>query len=489
VAITHFGEASVPADNAASNATQQTITPPGSMTTGDLVFVTCSARDAAATFSVGVSGGQTWNTLTVQTNTNIATQSFWCRYNGTWSANPRFDFSSSTCHTSVMQVFRPTGTAKLWGVDQAQSITTFTAAATITITGQTRAQASAISIAHWVTPDDNSWGNLAGSGWSKTGLSAQFRNTGGNDSSQTFAYNIGTGASNNVSQDQTANGNDAGVRSIISFYEYDDVTEWSGSGAATLPILTASGTGKRSLRGSGAAALPLATASGTGKKSRPGTGAATLPSLTGSGTGKRSLQGSGTGTLPLPTASGAGKKSRAGAGSANLPILTASGSGKKARPGSGAATLPPLEADGTGKRALGGSGDPELPLLTADGEGELAQPGVFSGSGAVVLPFPTAAGTGKRVLLGSGAAVLPFPTASGAGRRALLGSGDPSLPEITASGAGEGGSGAPIPPPLTGGGGRRTARKPRPAPEPEAASQDERDLMELIPILILRING
>jgi hypothetical protein len=263
----------------------------------------------------------------------------------------------------------------------------------------------------------------------------------------------------------------------------------SGSGAATLPLLTASGTGKRSLRGSGAAALPLATASGTGKKSRPGTGAATLPSLTGSGTGKRSLQGSGTGTLPLPSAAGTGEKSRAGTGSANLPILTASGSGKKARSGDGSATLPLLDADGTGTRGLGGSGDPELPLLTADGEGELVQPGVFSGSGAVVLPFPTAAGTGKRVLLGSGAAVLPFPTASGAGRRALLGSGDPSLPEITASGTGEGGSGAPIPPPLTGGGGRRTARKPRPAPEPEAASQDERDLMELIPILILRING
>jgi hypothetical protein len=250
VAITHFGAASVPADNSASNAATQTITVPGSMTTGDLVFVTCSARDAAATFSVGVTGGQTWNALTAQTNTNIATQSFWCRYNGTWSANPRFDFSTSTCNTSVMQVFRPTDTGKLWGVDQAQSITTFTAAATVTITGQTRAQSSAISIAHWVTPDDNSWGTLSGSGWSQTGIGAQYRNTGGNDSSQAYAYNIGTGGSNDVSLTQTANGNDAGIRSIISFYEYDDVTEWSGSGAATLPILTASGTGKRSLKGS-----------------------------------------------------------------------------------------------------------------------------------------------------------------------------------------------------------------------------------------------
>jgi hypothetical protein len=221
VAITHFGEASVPADNTASNAATQTVTPPASMTAGDLVFVTCSARNSTCTFSVGVDGGQTWNTLTAQTNTNLATQSFWCRFDGTWDASPRFDFSTTTCNTSVMQVFRPTDTAKLWDVDQAQSITTFTAATTITITGQTRAQASAVSIAHWVTNDDNSWGNLAGSGWSKTGLTAQFRNTGGNDSSQTFAYNIGTGASNNVSQDQTANGDDAGVRSIISFYEYD----------------------------------------------------------------------------------------------------------------------------------------------------------------------------------------------------------------------------------------------------------------------------
>jgi hypothetical protein len=234
VAIELFGAASIPADDGSSNATQQTITPPASMTAGDLVFVTCSARDAAGTFSIGVDGGQSWSTLTAQTNTNLATQSFWCRFDGTWDADPRFDFSTATCNTSVMLVFRPTDTAKLWDVDQAQSITTFAAAATITITGQTRAQASAISIAHWVTNDDNQWGNLSGTGWTKTGISAQYRNNAGNDSSQTFAWNIGTGASNDVSQDQTEVGNDAGVRSIISFYEYSASTTIAvGAGAIT----------------------------------------------------------------------------------------------------------------------------------------------------------------------------------------------------------------------------------------------------------------
>jgi hypothetical protein len=205
--------------------------------------------------------------------------------------------------------------------------------------------------------------------------------------------------------------------------ELNAVATHSGSGAATLPLPTASGTGKRSLNASGAAALPLLTAAGTGKKTRPGTGAATLPAL------------------------------------------AASGAGKKARSGDGAATLPLLDADGTGKRSLKGSGEPDLPLLTADGDGEIATPGVFSGSGAVVLPFPTAAGTGKRSLLGSGAAVLPFPTASGTG---------------------EGGAVVVPTPPLVGG---SVARKPKPIDRTETPSRDEQDLMEMIPILLLRING
>ena len=220
MAITLFGSAAVPTDPGANATTTITLTPPGSMTTGDLVFVTLRQR-GAATFSVGVDGGQTWNTLTRGTQTNVAVQSFWARFNGTWGADPRFDFSAGTNTSAQMMVFRPSDTAKLWGIDTAHDIQAFAAAATTTITGHTRTNASCVTIASWHTADDNTWGSLSGSGWSKTDLSAQYRNTSGSDGSCTFAYNIGSGATNNVAQTQLTLGNDAGVYQIVSFYEYD----------------------------------------------------------------------------------------------------------------------------------------------------------------------------------------------------------------------------------------------------------------------------
>jgi hypothetical protein len=221
MAFTLFGYTANPTDPGTSTATQITLTPPASMTTGDLVFVTLRQR-GTATFSVGVDGGQTWNTLTRGTNsTTTAVQSFWAQFNGTWSADPRFGFSAGTNTSAMMLVFRPTDTGKSVAVDTALSIASFTAAATVTITGHTRTNSSCVTIASWHTADDNTWGTLSGTGWSKTNLPAQVRNTSGSDGSCTFAYNIGSGATNNVSQTQLTLGNDAGVYQIISFYEFD----------------------------------------------------------------------------------------------------------------------------------------------------------------------------------------------------------------------------------------------------------------------------
>ncbi len=230
MAITFHGVASSPADNGTSTATQITITPPASMTAGDLVYVRCYQR-GTATFSVGVTGGQTWNSLTRQTQgTTTATQAFWATFNGTWAANPGFNFSAGTNTNVVMIVFSPTDTAKIFGVDTAESTAAFTAPTTpftVTIPGRTPTNASNVSIAAWVTADDNTWGTLSGTNWSKTSLSAQYRNTSGNDMSSTYAYQIQTSAAatNDVSQNQTANGGDAGVYSIVTFYEYDPPTE------------------------------------------------------------------------------------------------------------------------------------------------------------------------------------------------------------------------------------------------------------------------
>lgn len=223
-AWTFFGVTSSPADNGTSTATTITLTPPGSMTAGDLVYVVQWQR-GTATFSIGVTGGQLWNSLTRHTDGSVlSTQAHWARFDGSWAANPRFDFSAGTNTNALMLVFRPTSTSKLLAVDVAQATASFAAGSTPftkTITGHTRTKSSCVTIGVWISTDDNSWGSLSGSGWSQTSLTAQYRNTSGSDMSLAAAYNIGSGATNNVSLNQSVNGGDAGRTAIVSFYEYD----------------------------------------------------------------------------------------------------------------------------------------------------------------------------------------------------------------------------------------------------------------------------
>jgi ABC-type transporter Mla subunit MlaD len=223
MAITYRGSTSSPADNGTSTATQITLTPVASMAAGDLCIVYLQQR-GTATFSVGVTGGQTWQSFNRITGTNIAVQAFWCTFNGTWGANPRFDFSAGTVTTAVMHVFQPTSTAYKWYLDLFPTSGSFTAGTTPftkTITGITTVRNSTVTIASWFTADDNTWGSLAGTGWSNSGMSAQYRNTSGSQQSSAYAYNIqsSAGATNNVSLNQTAQGGDAGITYISAFFE------------------------------------------------------------------------------------------------------------------------------------------------------------------------------------------------------------------------------------------------------------------------------
>ena len=217
-----FGATSVPVDGAAAtNATTTiTLTPPSSMLSGDLVIVYLQQR-GTATFSVGVTGGQTWTAIGRNVGTaNVANDTYWATYNGTWGANPRFDFSAGTNTTAVMLVFRPDTATNVWAeeFDQSQNAA---AAATITVTGYEPLNNNNVTVASWMTADDNTWGTLTGTGWSKTGLSAQYRNVAGNDASATFAYITQTTAAviPNVSQTQLTLGNDATLWRRITWYE------------------------------------------------------------------------------------------------------------------------------------------------------------------------------------------------------------------------------------------------------------------------------
>lgn len=234
MAITFFGQVGIPTDNGTSATSPLTFSNPpiASMQTGDLVIVYLYARNAAATFTNSVTGGQTWNSSTVLQGGGpvLSSQVFWCRFNGTWTAGPAFTFSSTTNTNAIMNVFRPTSTAHDWGIDPnglgaGIFLEAFAAASPVVLGafGITTEHASTVSFAIWSTDDDNTWGTLTGSGWSKTSMSAQFRNTSGSDTSSSYAYNIKTtlGASvPNPGQSQATLGNDPGITGAVIFYEF-----------------------------------------------------------------------------------------------------------------------------------------------------------------------------------------------------------------------------------------------------------------------------
>lgn len=230
MAIVLHASASQPNDNGTYTTSPLVITPPTQMQAGDLVFVTVCLGRTSGTLSVSASGGQTWTSLTQRNQSYNRTRSFWCIFNGTWSANPSFVTSSGYNGIGRMLVFRPdNGTASTWVVDAAESSATYAAPAaspyTVTIPAVSTATPGALVIAAWTSRDDNTWGSLT-SGW--TVLSpAQIRNTSGTyQQSVTNAYKIqeSAGSTGSVSQNQASNGGDAGTYIIIAFREVTSAT-------------------------------------------------------------------------------------------------------------------------------------------------------------------------------------------------------------------------------------------------------------------------
>jgi hypothetical protein len=216
------GVTSVPVDNGTNASTTITLTPPASMLDGDLVVVYLQQR-GTATFSVNNTGGQTWTPIGRNALTsNVAMETYWARFNGTWAANPIFQFSAGTNTSAVMLVFRSDVPTNIWGTEITDTSAN-PAATTQTITGITPANPDTVNIGSWMTADDNTWGTLTGTGWSKLGLSAQYRNLAGNDQSSTYAYYLQTGGPSaipNVSQTQLTLGADATTTRRVTFYNF-----------------------------------------------------------------------------------------------------------------------------------------------------------------------------------------------------------------------------------------------------------------------------
>jgi hypothetical protein len=220
MAITYFGSASTPADNGTNTANPTVVTPPGSMQAGDLVLMIAQARASSGTLAISQAGGQTWTSQTQQNQTLCRIRLFWCRFNGTWSANPSVSMGSALCNIVVMHVFRPSNTSNAWAVDVAQVSSNFSAPGspyTVTIPEITTNTDGTLVFAAWASTDDNTWDSLTG-GWSTPG-SAQYRNTSGSAASQTHAYKVmaTAGDSGDVSKNQATLGGDAGRYLIIAF--------------------------------------------------------------------------------------------------------------------------------------------------------------------------------------------------------------------------------------------------------------------------------
>lgn len=223
MAITLFGTSANPGDNVGLvSLSEQAITPPDNMQSGDLVILTCGiySTDLGATVSITDTGGQTWTTLgLVGDAAYYGIRVFHCVFNGTWSSSPALTRTNGTYDDlcMVMNVFRG---FLGWEVDNAFATTTYAAPGSpynVTRTGVTTTKPNAIVFAGWISKDDNTWA-LQTAGWANAGL-AQYRTPTGSDMSFSLAYTVidVAGASGDVVNQQTANGGDAGATFIISF--------------------------------------------------------------------------------------------------------------------------------------------------------------------------------------------------------------------------------------------------------------------------------
>lgn len=301
LSISYFGSASTPVDSStATNITDPTVvTPPASMLAGDLVVMIAQSRATSGTLAISQAGGQTWTSLAQHDATTCRRRIFWCRFNGTWSANPSVTMGGTTCNTVVMHVFRPSSAVSEWLADVGVTDGTYAAPAspyTVTITGVTIGAAPALALACWHSIDDNTWGSLAGSGWVVTG-GAQYRNTSGSDQSSTYAHYIGTGATGNVSKNQLTLGGDAGATSILSWRLVAPIT---GGAAVALDGVGLSATGTvaaAGINGSLAATLEGVGLNTAGIVALRGTSSATLSGIGLTSAGTVTVVGGSTTTL------------------------------------------------------------------------------------------------------------------------------------------------------------------------------------------------
>ena len=210
--ITFLGEASVPIDNGSlSDAVARALPPIGGMQNGDFVYVVVQARNSGAAISIVETGGQTW--VAGSTRVFAATgvlRSFWCQFNGTWTADPSWETSTKTGvgFTVAMVVFRPTSSANNWESDVAENTGNISTPSTpfdVTATGQTTTTNSTATIASFFVANNITF-ILQTGGWSNPGGITQWRNQESINQGLSVAYKLQTaaGATGNVTNRESS---------------------------------------------------------------------------------------------------------------------------------------------------------------------------------------------------------------------------------------------------------------------------------------------
>lgn len=268
MAITFFGASSTPADNGSQvGPGPVSITPPANMLAGDLAVIVAFYRGNASTSprmfddtNVSVNqGGQEWNSHYGENSFHPCL--YWCRFNGTWTADPevRVTSSGTSSFTLVMLVFRPTQPGNFWRNDVGPVITGYT---TDTITGLTTTKTDTVTIAVWMRGLSTTFSGLTGSGWTQSGLSAQYRNLGGSQDAMAIAYQIKTsaGATNDVSITSAAGS--GGTTMIFTLAEVAQIP--NGGPVKPLAFVQSAGSANPVSGSSIAATLGAAVTSGNG---------------------------------------------------------------------------------------------------------------------------------------------------------------------------------------------------------------------------------
>ena len=207
------------ADNDNSVNAPWTLVPPAGMKVGDLVYVNSSVGSSLRNFTIPVTGGQTWTTVQQRAGSSPEIWTSWCRFNGTWTANPSFSIDGTNVAKSVyLFVYRPPKVGATWAVDQTRIDGFDSGSPSYTVTGITNTHPNNVTTLILNGGQYPTTYTVTGAGWKRIGPN-KITNTGPNPRTNSFAYQVqgnNYGATGNASFLMTASG--FMFTTILSFY-------------------------------------------------------------------------------------------------------------------------------------------------------------------------------------------------------------------------------------------------------------------------------